>query len=291
MEDILRQFASLRDLSLREILVHVLDILLVAYLNYRLLMLVRGTRAWRILVGVMIFLIVLLLSRLLGLHTLYYILERATLLAPVALVILLLPELRTALETFGKLGLWPQKLVTSVEDHTEARTVEELVAACAELAAQSVGALIVIEKGTPLDEIAANGVTLDAKVSAPLLNAIFYEGNPLHDGAVIVRNDTIVAAACRLPLSESARLDPNLHMRHRAGVGVTEVFDCIAVIVSEERGTISYAYEGRVWRLANHIELRDRLNRELRSVGAEKRPEKTILTRRQRRRSAAKAKP
>jgi diadenylate cyclase len=290
LEDLLRQYSSLRDLTPREIFVHVLDILLVAYLNYRLLLLVRGTRAWKILGGVLVFLVVLLLSRALGFHTLYYLLDRATILAPVALVILLLPELRSALEGFGKLGLWPQKLTVGPEERTEARTVEELVAACAELAAQSVGALIVIEKGTLLEEIAANGVQLDAKVSAPLLNAIFYEGNPLHDGAVIIRGDTIVAAACRLPLSESQRLDPNLHMRHRAGVGVTEALDCIAVIVSEERGTISYAHEGRLSRLANHIELRDRLNRELRQVGEEKKPERAILTRRQKRRNAAKVK-
>lgn len=288
MEELFRQFSGLRDTTWGEITVHVLDILLVAYLNYRLLLLVRGTRAWRILGGIVIFVVLLWLSKALELNTLHWILDKAALLAPVALVILLLPELRAALEGFGKLGLWPQKLGAGVDERTEARTVEELVAACAELAAQSVGALIVIEKGATLDEIAANGVRLDAKVSAPLLNAIFYEGNPLHDGAVIVRGDTLVAAACRLPLSESQRLDPNLHMRHRAGIGVTEALDCIAIIVSEERGTISYASEGRLWRLANHIELRDRLNREIRQVGDENKPEKSILTRRPRRRGEVK---
>ena len=111
----------------------------------------------------------------------------------------------------------------------------------------------------------ANGVLLNARVSAPLLVSIFYERNPLHDGAVIIRRDTLLAAACRLPLSESSRLDQNVHMRHRAAVGVTETTDCLTIVVSEERGTISVATEGRLRRLSSHLDLRDILNRELRN--------------------------
>jgi diadenylate cyclase len=245
--------------------IQVIDIVVVAYLVYRLLMLVRGTRAWRIIGGIFIFVVLLMGSAYLQLTTLHWILDKATVLAPVALVILLLPELRLALEGFGKLGFWPQMFGAAFETRTESRTVEEIVSAVGELAAQSVGALIVIERGAPLDEIVANGVRLDAKVSAPLLGSIFYEKNPLHDGAVVIRGDTIVAAACRLPLSESSRLDQTVHMRHRAAVGVTELLDCIAIAVSEERGTISIASEGRLRRLASHVELGDLLNRELRS--------------------------
>jgi diadenylate cyclase len=263
LEDVLRHLDSLSQPSVRT-LVHVIDILLVAYLIYRLLLLVRGTRAWRILGGIFIFVMLLVGSAHLQLTTLHWILDKATLLAPVALVILLLPELRQALEGFGKLGFWPQRIGAAFETKTESRAIEEIVSAVAELAAQSVGALIVIERGAPLDEIVANGVRLDAKVSAPLLGSIFFEKNPLHDGAVIVRGDTIVAAACRLPLSESVRLDQNVHMRHRAAVGATEALDCIAVVVSEERGTISVASEGRLRRLGSHMELREILNRDLR---------------------------
>ncbi len=253
--------------------VHVVDILLVAYLIYRLLILVRGTRAWRIIVGIIIFLVVVFLSDKLGLSTLHWMLEKATILGPAALVILLLPELRAAIEGFGML---PQRLVSvGNEDRAEARTIEEIVAACAELAAESVGALIVIEKTARMDEISANGVALDAKVSAPLLGSLFYEGNPLHDGAVIIRGDTILAAACRLPLSESSRLDQNVHMRHRAAVGVSEAFDCVTIAVSEERGTISIAKEGRLRRLTSPLELRELLNKELRNISDDKPPKES----------------
>jgi len=244
-------------------LVHVIDVLLVAFLVYKLFMLVRGTRAWRVLGGIVIFVLALLASRSLGLTTLHWILEKAATLAPVAMVILLLPEMRQAIEGFGKLGFWPQKL-GAFEQRTEVRTIEEIVAASAEMAAARVGALMVIERAAPLDEVIGNGVRLDAKVSAALLNSIFYEGNPLHDGAAIIRADTIVAAASRLPLSESARLDHNVHMRHRAGVGITEEFDCVTVVVSEERGAISVAIDGRLRRVDSPQELRDILNREVR---------------------------
>lgn len=243
--------------------VHLLDILLVAFLIYRLFMLVRGTRAWRILGGVVIFVIALAGSKALGLTTVHYLLDKAAILAPVALVILLLPELRQAIEGFGKLGFWPQKL-GAFESRTEVRTIEQIVAAVAEMAAARVGALIVLERTASLDEVVANGVRLDAQASSELLNSIFYEGNPLHDGAVVVRGDRLVAAACRLPLSESTRLDHNVHMRHRAAVGITEDLDCLTIVVSEERGTISIALDGRLRVVPSHMALREILNHEMR---------------------------
>ncbi|MEQ1934111.1 MAG: diadenylate cyclase CdaA, partial [Fimbriimonadaceae bacterium] len=217
----------------------IVDILLVAVIIYRILVLVRGTRAWRVVAGVVIFFAVLFTSNLLGLTTLHWIFDKATVLAPVALVILLLPELRQALEGMGRFGLWTQKLVGVQEPaiSAQAKTVEEIVAAAAELSASRIGALIVLEKSVLLDDIVANGVQLEAKVTAPLLVSIFFEGSPLHDGAVVIRSDVIVAASCQLPMTESPLLSPHLHMRHRAGVGVTEGVDCVAVIVSEERGT------------------------------------------------------
>lgn len=243
-----------------------LDILVVALVIYRLFLLVRGPRAWRIVVAVIIFVLLLFISRSLNLLELHWILDKAALLAPVALVILLLPELRQGLEGLGKLGAeaLPLQRLGRSESRTEVRMIEEIVAAVTELAAGSVGALIVIERSTSLDEIAANGVPLNATISAPLLVSVFYEGNPLHDGAVIVRKDKIVSAASRLPLSESSRLAQNVHMRHRAAVGITEASDAFAIIVSEERGTISYALEGNLRRLSSHLELRDVLNREIR---------------------------
>lgn len=254
-----------REFSWRSV-VSALDILLVAYLIYRVLTLIRGTRALRILAGIGIFVLLLFVSRWLQLNTLYWLLDKATILGPVALVILLLPELRQTVEGFGQLGVWTQRLVGSDVTDMQAQTVEQIVAAAAEMSAARIGSLIVIERANPLDDVASSGVAIGAKVSTPLLVSIFYEGNPLHDGAAVIRGDVIVAAACRLPLTENPRIDPTLHMRHRAGIGIAEQVDCLVVIVSEERGTISVVSDGRLRRMAGHVELREVLNRELRQV-------------------------
>ncbi len=264
MEEFVRYFSGLRDIRLLD----VLDIALVAYLFYRLGVLIRGSRAWRILGGVITFLVVLFVSDRLQLNALHWVLDKATLLAPVALVILLLPELRAALEGFGKLGFWPQS-ITGGDGRMEAVTVEEIVAAVAEMSASCTGALIVIERAAKLEEIIGNGVAIDAKITAPLLCSIFYEGNPLHDGAVVIQGNKIAAGACRLPLSEDPRLDNTLHMRHRAAVGVTEGLDCLAVVVSEERGTIRVAMDGVLREMSTHSDLRAFLNEHARGVPAE----------------------
>jgi diadenylate cyclase len=240
--------------------VDALDVLLVAFIIYKVLMLIRGTRAWRIVLGALVFLFLLVISDRLKLHALHWLLDRAAVWLPVALVILLMPELRQLIEGMTRLRF----LGITPEDNTEVRTIEEIVAAVAELASSRVGALIVIERNDKLDEIASTGVLISARVSTPLLGSIFYEGNPLHDGAVIVRGDSIFAAACRLPLSESRRVDRAVHMRHRAALGVTEVFDCVTIVVSEERGTISCAIGETLRKLNTPAELRDLLNREVR---------------------------
>lgn len=253
-----------RTIGWGEWLVQWLDVLLVAYLIYRLLMLVRGTRGWRVILGVMAFLILMVGSQVLGFSTLNWIMEKALLLGPVALVILFLPELRQGLEDLGRLGRPIQRLVTQEQSASSTRTIDELARALIDMSEEHVGALVVIDKGANLDDILKSGVELQARVSAPLIESLFYEGNPLHDGAVVLRGDTLVSAGCRLPLSESSRLDQNVHMRHRAAVGVTELFDCLALVVSEERGSISYATEGRLRRLNHPAEIRDVLIRELR---------------------------
>lgn len=260
-----------REVSWRSV-VSIVDILLVTFLVYKLFSLVRGTRAIRIVAGIAFFLLVLFVSKWLQLDTLHWLLEKATLLGPVALVILLLPELRQALEGFGQLGLWTQKLVGTERTDVRAETVEQIVAAAAEMSAARIGALIVIEQASPLADIVASGVAMNAQLSTPLLVSVFYEGNPLHDGATVIKGDQIVAAACRLPLSENPRLDAALHMRHRAGIGVSEQHDCLVIIVSEERGTISVVRDGHLKRMAGYVELREVLNRELRHVADEETP-------------------
>lgn len=240
-------------------LVDVLDVALVTYIIYKILMLIRGTRAWRIVLGSVVFIVLLALSNRLELTTLHWMLDRAAVLLPVALVILLMPEFRQLIEGMTRVSF----LNIAPEGATEIRTVEEIVAAAAELSATRTGALIVLERNDALNEIVSTGIVMDARVSAPLLVSVFYEGNPLHDGAVIVRRDTLVAAACRLPLTESRRVDKAVHMRHRAALGVSEAFDCITIVVSEERGTISCAIGDTLQRLNGPVELREVLNREL----------------------------
>lgn len=276
MEDVLRRLSQLLTFD-RASLVHLIDILIVAFVVYKLLRLARGTRAWRVLGGVLIFVAALFLSDYFGLRTLHWILDKATILAPVALVILLLPELRQALEGFARLGLWPEALPRG-DRKTAARTVEEVVAAVSELSSERIGALIVIERGNQLTDIAESGVILNAEVSAPFIGSIFYENNPLHDGALLIRGDKAIAAACRLPVSESPAVEGFGHLRHRAGVGITEQSDAIAIIVSEERGTISVAVDGTIRRLRDHGELRDFLNSEVRGVHAD-RPRRKLLSR------------
>jgi diadenylate cyclase len=257
-------------MSTSDLVINVVDILLVTFMIYRLLMLVRGTRAFGIILGVIGFLVVFYVSGRAHLTTVHWLLDKATYLGPVALAVLLLPELRAAIEGFGRPAKLLPKIVTSAqEDRVEARTVEELVASVAELAAGRVGALIVIEGDSPMSDVAANGVLLNARVSAPLLCSIFYEGNPLHDGAVLINGDTIVAASCRLPLRD--RPDHTAHMRHDSGIGASEAFDCLVIIVSEERGTISVAKDGHLSLIASPLELRRLLNRELRSLDDDRR--------------------
>jgi diadenylate cyclase len=233
------------------------DLLLVTFIIYQLLLICRGTQAWRLLVGIVLFFILVGLSNVWELQTLSMLLDKAMLLGPVALVILFLPQLRAAIEKVPN-------LFDFSASKTDFAALEEIIAAVVEFARHHTGALIVLDTQRGMDEIVATGTRLDATVSQALLGSIFYEQNPLHDGAVIVRGDKIVAAACQLPLSVNARLDRAVHMRHRAAVGATEVFDCVGVIVSEERGSISVAYQGRLIRVADAVALRAEIKNVLR---------------------------
>ena len=247
-------------------LINVVDILLVAYVIYRLLKLVRGKRAWRIVVGLILFVVALFASESLQLNTLHWVLDKATVLAPVALVILFLPELRQAVEGFGKLGGWTEKLI-NVQRQSGSNTIQQIATAVGEMSEHRIGALVALERTSSLAEVADNGIPVHAEVSAPLLGAIFYHGNPLHDGAVVIRGNEVAAAACRLPMSESRSIPPHYHMRHRAGLGLSEHSDAIVIIVSEERGEIAVASEGSITVMTDELELRRYLERELRDPG------------------------
>ena len=248
----------------------VLDILLVAYVIYRLLKLIRGKRAWRIVIGILVFVAALVISDRVGLNTLHWVFDKAALLAPVALVILFLPELRQAVEGFGKLGVWTERLIAQ-QRGSATGTLQEITTAVCEMAENRIGALIVIERGTPLREVAENGTPIHGKVTAPLIGAMFYHGNPLHDGAIIVCGDEVVAAACRLPMSESRTLDSHYHMRHRAGIGMSEQSDAVVIIVSEERGEVAVAVAGEMTVMSDETELQEYLDKELKDDRPKKR--------------------
>jgi len=235
----------------------VIDILLVTLILYGLMMLIRGTQADQVVRGV---LILLLTSAVVGSFfrlTIFNWLLQSTIPALlIAIPVIFQPELRRALEQLGRTGNiinYPLHLhiTTSVE-----KLAEELARACGMLAERAYGGLIVVERSTGLEDYIQTGARIDGTVTAELLNQIFYKGSPLHDGAVIIRGDRIVAARCLLPLTDDVDLDPELGTRHRAALGVTENTDAICVVVSEETGAISLANHGHLVRHLNDQKLK-----------------------------------
>lgn len=217
----------------------VIDVLAVAIIIYNLLLLIRGTRAVQILLGLVFLGVVYYVALLAELPTLQQILENLLIVLPFAIIVLFQAEIRRALANFGRNPLWglakQQKVVASFGD---------IVLAVTTLSSRRVGALIVIERLQGLRNYIENGIGLDANISYDLLINIFVPDTPLHDGAVIVQDDRIAAGACFLPLSTNPELSKELGTRHRAALGITEETDAVAVVVSEETGVISVAFEG-----------------------------------------------
>ena len=235
----------------------IFDILLVTLVIYGLLMLIRGTQADQVVRGG---LFVLLASALVGsvfkLTMFNWLLQSTIPALLIAVPVIFQPEIRRALEQLGRTGNiinYPLHLhiTTSVE-----KLAEELAKACVLLTERGYGGLIVLERTTGLEEYIQTGTRIDGTVTAELLLQIFYRGSPLHDGAVIIRDDRIVAARCLLPLTDDAELDPELGTRHRAALGVTENTDAICVVISEETGAISLANHGHLVRHLNDQKLR-----------------------------------
>ncbi|GAB7387179.1 diadenylate cyclase CdaA [Bacillaceae bacterium] len=238
------------------------DILLVTYVIYKLILLIRGTRAIQLLKGIMVIVTIWLLSTFLQLRTLQWLMSQAFTYGVLAILIIFQPELRRALEQLGRGRLFSRS--QHQDDQLIAKTVNEIVKALVYMAKRRIGALLVIERKTGMTDYIETGITLEAKVSAELLINIFIPNTPLHDGAVIIRNDTVMAAGCYLPLSENPTISKELGTRHRAGIGMSEVSDGISLIVSEETGTISMAVNGEMFRNLTEEQLIEMLNRELR---------------------------
>lgn len=227
--------------------IDVLDILLVAFIFFWLLYLLRGTRAVPLLRGVIVLVIaIILLTGFIRLRAFGWLTQKAIPALLVAIPIIFQQELRRALERLGRTGSpigWIRGSRTNLE-----QTLAAIAKACRVLAEHHYGALIVLERETRLQEFVDTGILLDAAITPDLLLTIFNPHTMLHDGAVIVRNGRVLAAACVLPLSSAFLADRELGLRHRAALGVTEESDCIVIVVSEERGTISVAHNGRIIR-------------------------------------------
>ena len=227
----------------RPTIADVLDIFIVAYLIYKLLMLTKETRASAVLKGLVMLIAASWISDLLGLTALSWVLQNVVANGAVVLVILFQPELRKALEQIGRGAI--RERATGSES---AQIVSEVTHCMLNLSRRRVGALIVIEQRIGLKDVVETGTTLNSEISSALLENIFEPNTPLHDGAVVIRGNRIMAAACILTLSEGKGISRELGTRHRAAIGITETTDAISLIVSEETGTISVAREGHLTR-------------------------------------------
>ena len=225
----------------------IIDILIVAFVIYKLMGLIKQTRAQQLMKGVIVLVAAAFFSGLFNLHTLNWILKGAVTLGAVAILVVFQPELRRALEYMGR-----SKFVTAplkqMDKEKGKQITSHIVRAVENFSKDRVGALIVFEKETILSDIMESGTIVDAEISEQLLGNIFYEGSPLHDGAVIIRDGRLYAAGCVLPLTRSNTISKELGTRHRAGIGITENSDALTIIVSEETGIISMASEGQLSR-------------------------------------------
>lgn len=225
----------------------IIDILIVAFLIHRVLGFIRETRAEQLIKGLLVLVLATFLSEILNLHTVNWMLKGIMTLGVVALVIVFQPELRRGLEYLGRTKLL-NKGLGQVDKEKAKHITTEFIRAIENFSKDRTGALIVLERQTALTEMTESGTIVDAEISAELLGTIFYEGTPLHDGAVIIREDRIFAAGCVLPLSQNKTIGKELGTRHRAGIGITEHSDAVTLIVSEETGIISMAVNGKLSR-------------------------------------------
>ncbi len=247
--------------DIREALAHyrwfndTVDIALVYYIFYRLLLIIKGTRAFQMLIGIGIIVIALIASRALEFYTLDWLIHSFWSQIVLAVVILFQPEIRRALAQVGE-----RRLFRSMSPVEGSKFVEEAVKAAVSMANKRIGALIVLERDTDLSTIVEMGTELDAKVTKEILVSIFLPYSPIHDGAAIIRGGRIIAAGCFLPLTLSSNLSKALGTRHRAAVGLTEESDAVVVVVSEETGEISVVSDGEIAHNADAPALRKTLS-------------------------------
>lgn len=237
----------------------VIDILIVAIIFYKLFTLIKETRAEQLIKGIIFLLVLTKITEWMKLFTINWILNNAMTLGAIAILVVFQPELRRGLEYLGRSSLFKKSLM-EIRGESLSQVAEEIIEAVASLSRQKIGALIVLEKQTGLNEIADTGTIIDGFVSSDLLINIFIPNTPLHDGAVIIKEDKIKAAACFLPLTENNTLSKELGTRHRAALGISERSDSLSIVVSEETGGISTAQNGEIARYLDIQTLRQILD-------------------------------
>lgn len=236
-------------LQFPDIIRHIVDITVVAFVLYQLLLLIRKTRAEQVLKGVVFLFFIYFVTKGLRLNTIAWILENTINFGITAVVIVFHPEIRRALEQIGRGRFFERSLLLGDDKDRDTQSIVNGIAdAVANMSKTRTGALIVVEKQTGINEIIETGVKIDARLTRELLENIFVPNTPLHDGAVVIRGDRIAAAGCFLPLTENPNLSKQLGTRHRAALGITESSDALAIIVSEETGVISMAQNGKLTR-------------------------------------------
>ncbi|WP_297456122.1 diadenylate cyclase CdaA [Persephonella sp.] len=231
----------------------IIDILIVATIIYYLLKFIIGTRGWQILIGLFILLSIWLVAKILHLPTIEWIFDNLWSIGIFILIVVFQPEIRRGLAKLGERGLFRYSLIS------KKKAIDEIIRAATFLAERKIGALIVFERNIDLENYTEGCVKLNAEISLELLISIFIPQTPLHDGAVIIRDQEVVSARCFLPLTINPNIPKNIGTRHRAGIGISEETDAVALIVSEERGEISLAVDGKLFRDLDPLTLRKKL--------------------------------
>ncbi|RJE85227.1 TIGR00159 family protein [Paenibacillus sp. 1011MAR3C5] len=239
----------------------IIDVGIVSYIIYKLILLVRGTRAVQLLKGIFVLVATWAISTWFNLYTLKWLMNQMFTWGIITVVIIFQPELRRALEQLGRGNLFSR--TSSLERNALSEQLEEVIRAVQHMAKRKIGALIVFERKTGVTELIESGVPLESRITSELLMNIFTPNSPLHDGAVIIRGSQIMAAGCYLPLSENPFISKELGTRHRAAIGVSEVSDALSVTVSEETGQVSLSINGMIVRDINEESLISKLFEEL----------------------------
>jgi len=241
----------------------IIEIIILSFLIYHVVKWIKNTRAWTLVKGIVVILLFWFIAVILNLNVVKWIISNTIDVGIIAILIVFQPELRKALEQLGQKTIVRSILIFDDSKEKSERfsdnTIDEIIRATFELARNKTGALIIIEQEISLSEFEKTGIILDSIISSELLINIFEHNTPLHDGAVIIRGNRIVAATCYLPLSDNMQLSKDLGTRHRAGIGISEISDCLTIIVSEETGKVSIAREGKLIRNVDGDYLRAKL--------------------------------